>query len=308
MTPIAKPADPAQDPGARLLAYMLLGLTALFWAGNAISGRLAVGEVSPMTLTCVRWGVIILCFAIWLRRPLRAAWPVIRRDWLRISLMGTSGFTLFTALFYYAAHYTSAMNILILQGAIPVLVLLGARFLQGTAISFLQAVGMAITTVGVVLIATRGDLGALLSLRFNTGDLLMLAACVVHAGYTLSLRRKSGLDPMVLFFVMAAAGFVSSAPLLALEIQSGLARWPSPTGWALLAFVTIFPSAIGQVFFIRGIGLIGPGRAGLFINLVPVFGALLAVVILGETMAGFHVAALALVLGGIFLAEIRSRY
>lgn len=302
------PADAGGgSEGTRLSAYAMLTMTSLFWGGNAVAGRLAVDEVSPMTLTCVRWGLITLFLGVLLRAGIREKRSVIRAHWKRIALMGIFGQTVFNALFYLAAHYTTAMNILILQGAIPALVMLGALVIFRTGIGMAQGIGMAVALAGVALVATGGAPGRLFELEFNFGDLLMLGGCVVQAGYYLSMRNRLPLDPLLLFFAMGVSAFLSSVPLLAWEIGAGITFWPTLLGFALLAFVSIFPSTLAQLFLIRGIRIIGPGRAGLFINLVPVFGALLAIAVLGERMAPHHLIALGAVVCGILLAETAVR-
>lgn len=283
--------------------FLLLALTALSWAGNAIASRLAVDEISPMALTTLRWLGVCLFLGPAMRREVAAQWPVLAPRWRSILVMGALGFTAFNALMYAAAHSTSAVNITILQGGIPVFVLLGALVAFGTRISGLQALGTGLTLLGVTIVAARGDLATLSGLGFNLGDLAMLVACACYAIYTLMLRGRPPVSGFVFFAALAASSLMVALPLLGWEIASGRVVWPGPTGWAILLYVTLFPSLLSQIFYMRGVELIGPGRAGLFVNLVPVFGALLAVLILGEPFGLYHALALALVLGGIGLAE-----
>lgn len=284
-------------------AYLLLAFTALFWGGNAVASRLAVGEISPMTLTCLRWSIVITIALAITRRDLVTEWPVLRRSWRMILGMGALGFTGFNALFYVAAHYTTAVNLTIIQGSVPVLVLLGALVVYGTRITTLQILGMIVTLFGVALVATRGDLTTLLGLAFNPGDLLMLLACVLYAGHTLALRNRPRVSGLVFFAALACVAFATSLPLMLWEVWTGRVVWPTPKGALILLYIALFPSLIAQLFFMRGVELIGPGRAGLFVNLVPIFGAVLAVAILSEPFRAYHAAALLLVLGGIWLAE-----
>lgn len=287
-------------------AYLLLIVTTLFWGGNGVAGRLAVGEVSPMVLVCLRWVIVVAVMLPFVWKDLVSAWPIIKANRWLVILMGTCGFTAFNALFYGAAHFTSAVNLTIFQGAIPVLVLLGAVLFFRARILPLQIIGMVITLVGVVVISVQADLSILKSLGLNFGDVLMLIACVFYAGYTLGLRQRPDLPGFVFFAALALVAFVSSLPLLAVEIASGKAQWPTPIGWAVMLYVGLFPSLFSQILYIRSVELIGPARAGLFVNLVPVFGALLAVVLLGEPFASYHAIGLAMVLGGIWLAERRG--
>jgi drug/metabolite transporter (DMT)-like permease len=286
-------------------AYVLLTLTTLMWGGNAIAGRLAVGEISPMVLTCLRWVFVVAVMIPLVGRQVVAEWAKIRARWVFTILMGAFGFTAFNGLFYAAAHHTTAVNLTIFQGAIPVLVLLGTVLFFGARVIPLQILGMIVTIVGVVLVSVKADLEILKTLSLNIGDVWMLVACLFYAGYTLGLRHRPAMPGLVFFAAMAAVAFVSSLPLIGIEIAQGAAQFPTPTGWLILLYVAIMPSLLSQIFFMRGVELIGPARAGLFVNLVPVFGALLAVLLLGEPFATYHALGLVLVLGGIWLAEQR---
>ena len=287
--------------------YLLMILTTLAWAGNAVASRLAVGEISPMMLTAGRWALVLGLVAVVARRAVLRNLDVLRAQWRAAALMGATGFTAFNALFYLAGHHTSAVNISILQGSMPVLVMVGALVLHRTGIRPLQGLGLVVTLAGVALVASHGDLSTLASLRLNLGDLFMLVACVLYAGYTLALRGRPGASTLAFFAGLALAAFVTAVPLVLAEAAMGGFQSPTPKGWAILAYVAVAPSFLAQLFYMRAVELIGPGRAGLFINLIPVFGALLAVAVLAEPFAAHHATALGLVLGGILLAEIGAR-
>lgn len=288
-------------------AYLLLVMTTLLWAGNAVASRLAVGEIAPMTLTALRWVFVCAVMPYLFRRGLREHWPALKANWLKVALLGAFGFTAFNTLMYIAAYSTTAINIGILQGSIPVFVLLGAFFAFRTPIGVLQGLGVAVTIVGVLVTASRGDWHVLLQLSFVPGDLWMMIACIFYAGYTVGIRTRPPMPGLIFFTAMAIVACLVSLPLLGVEIAAGKAYWPTPKGWLILAFVVIGPSILSQLFFMRAIELIGPGRAGVFVNLVPVFAPLLTVAILGEQLALYHGLALALVLGGIWIAERRLR-
>lgn len=294
------------DAGRTSRAYALLVVTALCWAANAVFGQLAVDEVSPMALVTLRWLGVLLLVGAFARRPIRRDWPALRGHLPFALAMGAVGFTGFNALFYAAAHGTTAINIGILQGSIPVFVLVGAFLADRTPVGARQAVGVLITLSGVVIVASGGSLAQLAAVSINRGDALMLLACLLYAGYAVALRRRPAVSAMGLFTAMAAAAFVASLPLVAAEIAYGRFQWPTTQGWVVVVLVTLLPSFLAQICFIEGVTLIGPGRAGVFVNLVPVFAPVLAVVVLGESFEPFHGAALALVLAGIWLAERRS--
>ena len=286
-------------------AFLLLALTTLMWGGNAVASRLAVGHISPMALTCLRWLGVILILAPLMRRQVIAELPALVPRWRYIVVMAALGFTVFNALMYAAAHHTSAVNLTILQGSVPVMVLTGSLLWFGTKIRLVQILGMAVTMIGVVTVAARGEMETLATLAFNIGDVWMIFACAGYAAYTVALRKRPAVSGFVFFSALAGAAFALTLPLLAWEAAAGAVVWPDARGWAILLYVTLFPSLLSQIFYMRGVELIGPGRAGLFVNLVPVFGAILAVAILGEPFRFYHALALALVLGGIWLAERR---
>jgi drug/metabolite transporter (DMT)-like permease len=282
---------------------LLLVLTTLIWAAHSIVGRLAVGQIGPMTLTCLRWGAALIPILIAARPSLRRDWPVLRKRWVYLTAMGTAGYTVFVALFYVAAHYTTALNLSIIQGAIPAMVLIGARAFLGARFTALQALGAFVTMLGVMVIAAQGDPARLRALAFNAGDVMMVAAAALYAGYTIGLRQRPNVAGISMLAAMALAAFVTSVPLMIWEIISGGFIWPTLGGLLALAFVALGPAFISQLMFMRGVELIGPGRAGVFVNLVPAFGAIMAVAILGEPFAAYHVVALVLVVGGIAIAQ-----
>jgi len=282
---------------------LLLVLTTLIWAGHSIVGRLAVGQIAPMTLTTLRWGVALIPILIVARPALRRDWPIVRAHWRYMAAMGALGYTAFNALFYVAAHRTSALNLSIIQGAMPALVLIGARLFLGARFTALQALGALTTMLGVAAIAAQGDPARLAALAFNEGDVLIFIAVVLYAGYTIGLRERPRVSGLSLLAGMAVAAFVTSVPLMIWEVASGGFIWPTAAGLATLVYVALGPAFVSQIFFMRGVELIGPGRAGVFVNLVPVFGAIMAVVLLGEPFAAYHVVALMLVVGGIAIAQ-----
>ncbi|MEQ8815896.1 MAG: DMT family transporter [Thalassobaculum sp.] len=286
-------------------AYVLLIFTTLSWGGNAIAGRIAVGEISPLLLTTMRWVGVAILIALFARRAVAEAWPVLRSRLGFLAALGALGFTAFNALFYLAAQSTVAINIGIIQGAIPVFVMIGAYIVFRTPVTVVQVAGVAVTMVGVALVASHGDLSMLATLAFADGDLLMILACALYAGYTVALRRRPAVSGLAMFSVLAIAALVSSLPLPVIEAVSGTLIWPSAVGWAVLAYVVVFPSFVAQICFLRAVDLIGPARAGLFVNLVPIFAAGLGVVVLGEQFQVHHGLALGFVLGGIWLAERR---
>jgi len=281
----------------------LMTLTTLFWAGNTVAGKTAVGHISPGLLTFSRWGLLSLILAFIYGKQMSAVWPELQSRWMYVAAMGALGLAAFNLLFYISAHHTTAVNIGILQGSIPIIVLIGAFFIYRTRITALQVLGATVGLIGVVTVALRGVPSQLADLRLNEGDILMASACIFYAGYTLGLKNRPKISGIVLFTYFAIAGSLLSAPVAFLEWWNGSIIWPDGTGWLVIVYVTIFPSFLSQIFFLRSVDLIGPGRSGVYVNLTPIFAALLAVVLLSEVFQLYHTIALALVVLGLWWAR-----
>lgn len=285
--------------------YLLLTLTMLMWAGNAIAGRLAVGEISPASLTALRWflGGAIMVALCW--RGLVACWPALGRRLGYLAFMGIVGFTTYNAFLYTAAYTTTALNMNIVTASLPAMILVGAVLVYGQRVRAVQWLGVVVSGCGVAVAASHGSLETLRAVGLNLGDGLMLAATLAYAVYSLQLRRRPAVPSIVFFAAIVPAAALSSLALVAAEVATGAFFWPTTKGWLVLAYVTIFPTILAQIFFIRSVELIGPGRAGLFVNLMPVFGAILSTLVLDEAFELYHAVALTLTLGGIVLAEWR---
>ncbi|MEM9206266.1 MAG: DMT family transporter [Pseudomonadota bacterium] len=284
--------------------YILLSLTALFWAGNAVAGKLAAGLIPPFTLTAIRWTGSAIILYMLARPHLEASKPELRKNWRFLALMGAIGFAGFNFALYGALNFTTAINAAIEQSAMPVIVILLGYFLFGERVRRVQMIGVSLSIVGVIVTVSRGDLGSLLRLDINIGDAIMVFAVIFYSGYSAFLRKKPPVDWRVFMFALATAAACASIPVALIETFAFDQRirweWQTPV---LLIYVTLFPSLLAQIFFVRGVELIGPNRASIFINLVPVLASGLAILILGERFEVYHAIGLALVLGGITLAE-----
>ncbi len=267
---------------------VLLMLTALFWAGNAVAGRIAVDDVSPFLLSFLRWFILLILLWTLYWKDIKMAWPHLKDRWLYLTLMGGVGLAGFNLVFYKAAHYTTAVNIGILQGSIPLIVLLAAYLVYHSRITIVQLVGVLVGLAGVIMVATGGVPGAVKDILFNRGDLMMAAACVLYAGYTVGLKSRPAVTGRVVLSVLCLPAALFSLPFAIFEILSGQVLMPTVTGWYVIAYVVF------------------PGRTGMFVNLTPVFAACLAVLLLNESFQLYHSVALLLVLGGLWLSKERA--
>ena len=285
-------------------AYLLLLATTLFWAGNAVAGKLAVGHVSPMILNMARWSFMLAVLVMIGHRQLSKDWAAIRDGWWFLLFTGMLGFTIFGVAMYSALLYTSATNVSIEQGGIPLFVFLASFLLFRARTTAGQIAGFLLSFLGVVVTATNGDIRSLVHLEMNFGDALMLLAIVAFGFYTAIILRKSDMHWISLMTALCIGATLSAIPFVALEAAVGAAIPPDSQGWLIIAYAVIFPSLLAQAFYVRAVELIGPNRAGVFINFLPVWGTVLALLILGEAFRTHHAVALALVVAGVLLAEV----
>ena len=287
--------------------YLLLSLTALFWAGNAIAGKAAVGAVPPMALNFLRWLVAMLILLSISAPHIRRDWPAIRARAPFMLIMGALGFGSFNLFLYNAVHTTSALNVAIEQSAMPMVILLIGFLVFRERIGAAQIAGILLSLLGVAVTVTRGDLAALIRLDVNRGDALMIGGVLAYSAYAAFLRLKPDLHWLSFLSVLSVSAMLTCLPFFLLEMAHGTVFSPGIAGVALILYVAIFPSILAQLFFARGVGRIGAGRAGMFINLVPLFSAVLAIGLLGERLHLFHLAGFALIMTGVWLGARQAR-
>ena len=281
-------------------APLLLSLATLGWAGNTIAGRLAVGEVSPLVIVFMRWTIVFAILLMTKRKELPAALPKLKGKWPWVFMMGALGLSFFNTLFYIAAQSTTAINLGLIQCAMPMFILIGVTLILKTKLTFGQIIGTILTMAGVLLIISKGDFSLLVGLQINKGDWIMLGACIFYAGYTIGLQNRPDIDNMTMMTVFAGAAWVLSIPILLIEVTQGTAQWPATQlAWLIVLFISLIPSFMSQVFYMRGVDLIGPDRAGVYSNLVPIYSAALGVLILNEAFGLYHSLSIIIVITGL---------
>ena len=278
----------------------LLSLATLGWAGNTIAGRLAVGEVSPFVIVFLRWTIVFAILLMTKRKELPAALPKLKGKWPWVFMMGALGLSFFNTLFYIAAQSTTAINLGLIQCAMPMFILIGVTLILKTKLTFGQIIGTILTMAGVLLIISKGDFSLFVGLQINKGDWIMLGACILYAGYTIGLQNRPDIDDMTMMTVFAGAAWVLSIPILLIEVTQGTAQWPATQlAWLIVLFISLIPSFMSQVFYMRGVDLIGPDRAGVYSNLVPIYSAALGVLILNEAFGLYHLLSITIVITGL---------
>jgi drug/metabolite transporter (DMT)-like permease len=289
---------------ATVLPYILLTFCALFWAGSSVVGRHVAGEVPPMALNFWRWLFAFLIVLTWTSGELWRHRTLVLQKWKYISFLALSSAIGFGALHYVALQYTTAINGALFQGLMSICILISALIILGDRFGMREGIGVVLGFAGVAVIVTRGDLNVLLGLTFNIGDIILLLATMSYSVYAVFLRRA----PPELSSSALMAGMFGFASLYMLPlwlIEFYVFERPVPVNltaaWSI-GFMTLGPSVLAQIFWAYSVSKIGPGTAGYFIYLAPVFGVLLATSLLGEAFYTFHAAGIVLIFTGIWLA------
>lgn len=291
--------------------YLLLVLAPLFWGGNVVAAKLVVGEISPFLLLACRCVLATLFILPFSYRHLRNDWAEVKRTWPVLMAFGIVGYALFNAFLYIGLTMTTAVNSAIEQASLPMLIL-GANFLFfRVRANLLQISGVLLAIFGVILTATHGDPLRLLRMDVNLGDGFVILACLAYTGYTLALRFRPKVH-MFSFMAVSFFGAATAAVVMLALFGGGLGSVStlahvSPTVWLVIAYVATFPSMFSQIAYARGVELVGANRAAPSHNLIPVFGTLGSVLILGESLEGYHFLAAGIIVAGIILAEWAAR-
>ncbi len=284
---------------------MLLVLPPLFWAGNAVVGRALVGDFPPLALSFWRWALAFAILAPFAARSIRAHRDTIRSHWQVLAVLSFLGVACYNSLQYLALQTSGAVNATLIGASGPVAgLLIGAAFYQ-TRVTHRQWIGAALSVAGVLWVITRGDPANLLGFRFAMGDLIMLVATVLWSFYTWMLRRQRPPLPMTAFLaVQIGLGALMILPVFLIELAV-TQRVPEATATnvAALLYVAVLPSIVAYYCWDRGVAQAGAVLPLYFVNLTPVFTALLATSFLAEPIGLYHVVGGALILVGIHLAN-----
>jgi len=288
-------------------AYLLLTLTALFWAGNFVLARAVHGHVPPVALAWFRW---VLAFLI----VLPIAIPHLRRDWQAICekpwlivMLAITGVGMFNTISYIALNHATAISGGVIYSIGPALIAITSFIVFAERLSWRQILGISISLAGVLIVVLRGDLTTLFGLKFNYGDLLFLAATVIWAIYTVYLRNVPQMHWLSFIAVTFFIGALVITPFFVAEHYSGWQLKFDRTTVLAILYVAIFPSVIAYSFYNRAVESIGANRAGVFLYVVPVFSTLMAISLLGERLEFHHVAGFALIFTGVILAARKPK-
>jgi len=284
----------------------MLVLVMLLWSGNSVVARAIHEEVPPFTLAFWRWTGASLIAVPLAWRYLRRDWPEARKHWRMILLLGVIGVGSFNAFMYSGLQYTTAANSLLVQAASPALVLLFDFIAFRNRPRVAQIVGVIVAAAGVGAIIFKGSFSALFSMEFNRGDGLVMCAVMLWSLYTVLLRLRPAIHGFSFLALTIVIGALCMAPLSFFELRHESVTI-TPGVIAGVAYVIFLPSLVAYFLFNTAVDQIGAGDAGQVINLQPLFGALLAALLLSEPIHGYHMAGMALILAGIAIPLVRRR-
>jgi drug/metabolite transporter (DMT)-like permease len=293
------------EPKSTLPAFFMVAVAPLCWAGNIVLAKGVTTMIPPVALAFWRWAVAFLVLLPW-------AWPLVKKDWPRVLagwkimlLLSLSGITAFNTLLYMAMHTTTAINGALIQTTMPAVIIVISMVLYGERVAWIQAAGVVLCVIGAGVVVLKGSWQALIDMALVQGDLLMIVAVVLYALYSALLVKRPNIHPLTVLVTTFGVGALGLLPLYCWEMATVGTFTLTPGVAASIAYVALFPSIVAYFCWNRGVAVIGANRTGLFINLIPVFAAILAIVLLGETLKVFHLVGMVLILVGFILFNRR---
>lgn len=284
-----------------LPALLMVAVAPICWAGNIVLAKGVAELIPPVALAFWRWATAFLIL-------LPLTWPYAKQDWKTalagwkmLGLLSLLGITSFNTLLYMAVHTTTAINGALIQTTMPAVIIIISLIFYGERVSWIQAVGVALCVVGAGVVVLKGRWQALIDMALVQGDVLMIVAVILYALYSALLPKRPNMHPMSFLVYTFGIGSVGLLPLYLWEMSAVGAFTFTPHVAASIAYVALFPSILAYFCWNRGVAVIGANRTGLFINLIPVFAAILAIIFLGESLRAFHLAGMGLILLGFVM-------
>ncbi len=274
----------------------------VIWSGNTVGSKMAAGTIAPAEISFYRWLLAALLFTPLALRPVLRNWRAIRPQLGRIAVLGLLGMVVYQSLAYYAAYLTTATHMGIIGSLTPMMVLALSIVLLGQRLTAGAVAGSLVSIMGVLVVVSSGDLGTLLKSGANMGDGLMLLAMLAYAIYVILLKRwgMKGVPALQLLYLQIVFAVIALLPLYLLTPRMGLSAANLP----LIGFAGLGASMLAPLVWMHTVAHIGPSRASMFFNLIPLFTALIAAVVIGESLAAYHAIGGVLTVAGVLLAEL----
>lgn len=288
------------------MPYLLLILTTLFWSGNFVLSRGMHADIPPFALSFWRWTVALLILSFFGLKHLYRQRELVQQHKRFFIIQGILGVAGFNSLIYMAVQTTTAINAVLVNSCIPVLIVLISRVFYDDRLSVRQTAGVLVSLSGVLLIISQGKIGNLLELQFNSGDILVLIAALFWAFYSVNLKKyPKGLNPLGYLSGIVIVGLIVLLPLYFIELFFGSTMILSTASVVTILYIALFASVLAFIFWNRAVTILGANIAGPFIHLMPVFSTILAVIFLNESLTAHHIQAIILIFGGIVMTSYK---
>ena len=287
------------------LAYLILILTTIFWSGNFIVGKAAsMFQIPPFSLNFYRWffaGIILLPFTY---KEIINKKKYILDNLGFFIILGITSITIFNSIVYYSLYYTQVISGILMISTIPVWIIFISSLLNIEKTNIFQILGVVLSLTGVIFIITKADLNLIKNLDFNKGDLSMVVAMFSWAIYSALLKsKKYEISQVSLLEVVIICGLTFLIPIYFIEMSMGNEIILGKQFYLILGYVVIFPGLAAFFFWIKGISIIGANRAGIFLHLMPIMGAIMAMLIFDEKFMFYHILGAIFIIAGITLSN-----
>lgn len=285
--------------------FLLLLIATILWGGNFVIGRAVANELPPFTLAFLRWCTACIVFLPLAWVPLKRDWLTIRKHFPAVLFMSFTGVASFNTLVYIALHHTTSINASLMNTSTPILIYILSFIFLKERLTRNQMIGTVISLIGVLFIISKGSLASLLQFSFNLGDIIMLVAVICWSAYSLLVKHFSGKLPgNATFLVSIFIGIIMLFPFFIYEVTNPAVHiiW-SVTSISSILYTGIFASIVAFICWNTGVIRLGANKAGIYLNFIPVFAALFAVLFIGESLKVFQAAGGILVILGVFLTS-----
>ena len=290
------------------IAAIYLVCATLFWAGNFIVGKTAsINEIPPISLNFYRWLVAWLILLPFTFRELIKKKNYILNNIGFFIVLGITAVTIFNSALFYSLKFTQVISGVLMISTVPVMIIFISSLLKIEKTNFFQIIGVGFSLTGVLFIITKADIGLLKNLDFNRGDLIMIIAMLSWATYSALLKKKKyELSQISLLQVVISFGVIFLIPLYFIDMNMGNSIKLEKPFFLILTYVVLFPGLASFFFWIKGVALIGANRSGVFLHLMPIFGAVMAMIIFDEKFMFYHLFGAVFILMGIILSNRKS--
>jgi len=286
-------------------AYIFLFLATLFWAGNFVVGKFAsYHQIPPFSLNFYRWFFAWLILAPFTIQEIIKKKTYIIKNYKYYAILGITSVTIFNSIVYYSLNFTQVISGVLMISTIPVMIMFISSILKIEKTNIFQILGVACSFLGVILIVTKANFEILINLDFNKGDITMVLAMLSWATYSALLKKKKhALSQLTLLEVIISFGFIFLIPVYFIEYQIGYRISLDQNFFMILFYVVLFPGLASFIFWIKGVSLIGANRAGVFLHMMPILSAIMAMIIFNEKFMFYHMLGAIFILIGILLSN-----